>query len=74
MLFIHHPVLGWWFDDAVGWFGNWVEGMLSQTESKPDGKGGTKQVQKYRIENLLGMEIQPRKVNLEALGFKPKAR
>jgi hypothetical protein len=65
---IGHPVVRWWFDETVGWFGQWVENMLAETEEVKT-KEGTKHVPKYRIEPLLGLPTPTRKINPEHFGF-----
>lgn len=62
-------MLALWFDEAVHWFGRWVEGMMSQTKEMKDGKGNTKHVPKHRIELLLGLELPKRMINPAEFGF-----
>jgi hypothetical protein len=51
MMGIRHPVLGYWFDEAVGWFGQWVDARLSERDEK--GKP------LYHLEKLLGVPPAP---------------
>ena len=43
---IHHPVLSYWFDEAIDWCCRWVEAKLSERDDK--GKPI------YRLDRLLG--------------------
>ncbi len=47
ILGITYPILAYWTDEAIGWFGNWVESKLSERtkQNKP----------RYKLENLLGV-------------------
>lgn len=48
MVGINNPVLGYWFDEAVGWFGRFVDQKLSERDEK--GKP------LYRLESILGTQ------------------
>jgi hypothetical protein len=34
MLRVHNPIAAYWFDECAGWFGHWVETMMSQKDPK----------------------------------------
>lgn len=48
MLGISNPIAAYWFDETAGWFGNWVDAMLTQTDPKTGYK-------LYRLDQLLGI-------------------
>lgn len=62
-------MLALWLDEAVHWFGRWVESMMSQTREVKDGKGNIKHVPKHRIELLLGMPLPMRTISAADFGF-----
>lgn len=43
---VRHPVMAYWFDEAVDWFCGWLEGKLAERDDK--GKP------LYRLDRLLG--------------------
>lgn len=54
---VRNPVLAWWFDEAIGWLGRWVDSHLEQVDSK--GK------RKYSVESVLGIKPAPAKIDIE---------
>ena len=69
MLALDHPILAYWLDEAVGWFGMWVENKLNEQDmvTAPDGKKSY--VPRHRIENLLGLPIRTRRISEKMLVF-----
>jgi len=49
------PLLEYLFDDAVSWFGHWVESKLEEHKKVRRGKQWV-QVPRYRLGQLLGTE------------------
>ena len=56
MVGLVHPVVAYWFDDAVAWFGDYVEEAL-----KVKDESGR---HLYSMDSLLGIEPEPVVVNL----------
>ncbi len=51
----NEPLLAWYFDEAVSWFGHWVESKLSERKKVRRGKQMV-EVPRYRLGQLLGSE------------------
>lgn len=45
---VQSPVLSYWFDEAVGWFGSFVDSRLSEKDERGQPL--------YRLESLLGTQ------------------
>jgi len=61
MMGIEHPLLAWCFDDAVGSWGRSIQNKLMERDKK--GKPV------HKIENLLGIPIQTKKMSRGELAY-----
>lgn len=60
------PLLAWCFDQAVNWFGRWVEAKLDEREPVRERGQVVGHRPRWRLGQLLGTE-KPRRATREAL-------